>query len=120
MYAELDQSTAFDLPRKLLACITEHLDLAGLVAEAVHPQAAHDLVHRFAGRLVFVEKVACKKDHVDIAFAGQAHDFVESFPAVIAPDRVAFGIADMVVRGDEDAYRVRRCVLSVARPSCAD
>jgi len=47
------------LPSELLACVAQHLDLAGLVAEAVHSQTAHDLVHRLARWFVFVEKVAC-------------------------------------------------------------
>lgn len=43
------------LPSKLLACIAQHLDFAGLVAEAVHSQTSHDLVHRFARWFVIME-----------------------------------------------------------------
>ena len=96
-----------NLPSKLFACIAQHLDLAGLVSEAIHSQTAHDLVHRFARWFVVVEKVTSQKDHVDIAFPRQAHDFVESLPTVIATNWVAFAIADMVVRCDENTNRVR-------------
>jgi hypothetical protein len=96
-------------PSKLLACVAQHLDLAGLVTEAVHPQTTHDLVHRFARWFVFVEKVTCQENHVDIAFPRQAHDFVECLPAVIAADRVAFSVSDMIIRCDENANRVRCC-----------
>lgn len=45
-----------------------------------------------------MEEIACQKDHVDISFLGQAHDFIEGFPTIIAPDRIAFVVADMIVR----------------------
>lgn len=45
-------------PSKLLARITQHLDLAGLIAEAIHPQASHDLIHRFPRRLILMKEIA--------------------------------------------------------------
>ena len=109
-----------NLPSKLFACIAQHLDLAGLVSEAIHSQTAHDLVHRFARWFVVVEKVTSQKDHVDIAFPRQAHDFVESFPAIVATDGVAFAIADMIVRCDENANRVRCCRVVSWKSICGD
>jgi hypothetical protein len=108
------------LPSKLLACVAQHLDFAGLVTEAVHPQTTHDLVHRFARWFVFVEKVTRQENHVDIAFPRQAHDFVESLPAVIAADRVAFSISDMVIRCDENTNRVRCCHFVSQKFICGD
>jgi hypothetical protein len=60
-----------------------------------------------------VEEIACQKDHVDISFLGQAHDFVEGFPAVVASDMVAFVVSNMIVRCDEDTNRVGCCSMSV-------
>jgi hypothetical protein len=108
------------LPGKLLACVAQHLDLARLVTEAVHPQTTHDLVHRFARWFILVEKVTCQQDHVNIAFPRQAHDFVECLPAVITADRVAFSISDMVVRCDENTNRVRCCDIVSHKIICGD
>jgi hypothetical protein len=60
-----------------------------------------------------VEQIACQEYHVDVSFLGQAHDFVKSFPAVVAPDRVAFIVADMIIRCDEDTNRVGCCSILV-------
>lgn len=47
-----------------------------------------------------MKKVSCEEDHVDISFFGQAHDFMEAFPAVVASDWVALIVANMIVCGD--------------------
>ena len=54
-----------------------------------------------------MEEIPGQKHHVDILLSCQAHDLVESLPAVIASDVVSLGVADMVVRGYEYAYGVR-------------
>ena len=40
---------------------------------------------------------------------GEGHDLVERLPAIVRADRMVLKIADMVVGGDEDAYRVGFC-----------
>lgn len=49
-----------------------------------------------------MKEISGEQHHVDIVFLGQAHDFVETFPAVISPNRVSFVVADMIVSGDKD------------------
>lgn len=99
----------------MLAAITQHLQLAGLVPIAVGAQTAHNLVHRFSRRLVLVEKIAGQEDHVYITFLCRAHDFVESLPTVISADWISFAIADMVVCCDQDTYSIIGCELSVIK-----
>ena len=84
-------------PIKLLARIAQHLQLARLLAITIHAQTPHHLVHRLPAGLVVVEEVAGQKNHVDVAFFGQAHDFVEGLPAVVAAVGVSLVVADMVV-----------------------
>jgi hypothetical protein len=98
-----------NLPSELLAGVTQHFNLARFVTETVLPQTAHNLVHRFARWLVLVEQITSQKNHVNLSFLGQAHDLVESFPTVVTPDRVAFVVSDMIVRGDKDTNGIRRC-----------
>ncbi len=50
-----------------------------------------------------MEEVPGQEHHVDVLFAGQAHDLVKTLPAVVAAGGVALGVADMAVGGDEDA-----------------
>ena len=84
-------------PGKLLTRITQHLQLTRLLPIAVHAKTPHDLVHRFARRFVLVEQIAGQENHVDFAFFGQTHDFVEGLPAVVAADGIALVEADVVV-----------------------
>lgn len=91
---------------KLHTRIAQHLNLTRLVAVAILAQRFHDLVHGLAARLVIVEQVARQQHHVDVAVLRKTHHLVERLPAVIAADRVAFVVADMGVRGEEDAERV--------------
>lgn len=93
-------------PLKVLACIAQHLELARLVPEAAHPQAAHDMIHALPARLVVMEKVATMQDHVDVVLLGQHHNFVERLPAVVAANGVALVVPDMAVRRDQDADRI--------------
>lgn len=60
-----------------------------------------------------MEEISSEQNHVDVSFSGQAHDFIESLPTVVAPDRVAFVVADMIVCGDEDTDRIRCLLKSV-------
>ena len=54
-----------------------------------------------------MEEIPGQKHHVDILLSREAHDLVESLPAVVASDVVPLGVADMVVRGYEYAYGIR-------------
>lgn len=54
-----------------------------------------------------MEEIPRQKYHVDILLSREAHDLVESLPAVVASDGVSLGVADMAVCGDEYAYGVR-------------
>ena len=106
---------------KLLAGITEHLQLARFLAIAVHAQASHDLIHGLAGWLVLMEEIAREKNHVDVTLLGEAHDLVEGLPAVVATDCIAFAVADMIVCGDKDTNGVGRClILAKCNHSCGD
>lgn len=96
-------------PLKVLTRVAQHLELTRLVAEAIHSQGPHHLIHRLAGRLVLVEQVAGEEDHVHVALLRETHDLVEALPAIVAPDGVAFVVSYMVVCRDEDADRVRCC-----------
>lgn len=60
-----------------------------------------------------MEEIAGQKNHVDIPFLGQAHNLVKGFPTVVAPNRIALVIADMIVRGDQDTDCVSSfCILA--------
>lgn len=98
------------LPGKVFAAVAQHLQFARLVTEAVLTQTSHDLVHGLSRRLVFVEKVTSEKDHIDVASLGELHDFVESLPAIVATNRIAFIVANMIVSGNEYANGIGCCV----------
>lgn len=82
---------------KGFARITEHLQLAGFVAEAVHSNRAHHLVHGFARWLVLMKEISGKQNHINISFLGQAHDLVEALPAVISTNGIPLIVPDVVV-----------------------
>ena len=86
--------------------VTEKLELAGLHAETVLSERAHDLVHGLARWLVIVEQVATEEDHIDIPSAGKLHNLVKCAPAVIFPDRVSLLESHVVVGRDQDADRI--------------
>lgn len=91
---------------KLQTRIAQHLDLARLLPVAVLPQRLHHLVHGLPARLVIVEQVAREQHHVNVAVFGETHHLMECLPAVVAADWVPFVVADVRVRGEEDAERV--------------
>ena len=82
---------------EILTGITEHLQLTRFITQAVHPDRAHHLVHGLPGRLVLVEQIPSQQHHVDILLLGQAHDFVITLPAVVAPNGISFIVPNMVV-----------------------
>ena len=100
-----------ECPLEVFTGVTEHFQLTGLIAQTVHPDRAHYLVHGFSGRLVLVKEIACEKHHVDITLSSEAHHLMETLPTVIAPDRVSFVVPDMVVgcNQDADCFRVWSC-----------
>lgn len=97
------------LPSKVFTAVTQHLQLAWLVAITVLAQTPHDLVHGLPRGLVLMEQITGQENHVDIPSLGQLHDFVEGLPAIVATNRVALIIADMIVSGHEYAYRIGSC-----------
>jgi len=94
-------------PWESLRSVTQHLQLTGLVTVTVHTERSHDLIHGLSRRLVFVEEVSGKQDHVDIFVFGEAHDFVKAFPAVIATDGITLIVPNMVICGYQNANRIR-------------
>ncbi len=60
-------------------------------------------------RTVLMEEIAGQQDHVGLTLSGQDHDLVEAPPAVILADGIALAVADMIVRGDQDANGVAVC-----------
>lgn len=91
---------------KLQTRIAQHLNLAWLLPVTVLPQRLHHLVHGLPTRLIIVEQVTRQQHHVDVAVFGETHHLMERLPAIVATDRVAFIVADMGIRGEEDAERV--------------
>lgn len=71
-----------------------------------------------------MEQVTAKQYHVDVSLLRQAHDFMEAFPAVVAPNVVSFVVANMTVSSYQYPDGIRCCSVSViygycgARRSC--
>jgi len=47
-----------------------------------------------------VEEVTREQNHVNISFFGKTHNLMKTSPAVVASDRVALIVANMIVGGN--------------------
>jgi hypothetical protein len=65
--------------------------------------------HGFPRRDIVVEKVTAMENHVDIVFLSEAHDFIESLPAIITTGLVTLTVTDMAICSHENANGVRTC-----------
>ena len=100
----------FSEPLEILTTVTEHLKLTRFFAIAIHPQGSHHVIHRLSGWFVLMEKIASKQYHIGIALVGQAHDFMEGFPAIVAANMITFVVSDMIVCCYQNINRVGSCV----------
>lgn len=63
-----------------------------------------------------MEEVSSEKNHVNITFFGETHNFMETLPAVVATDGVALIVSDMIIGGYQNANRVGVCCCLVFFP----
>jgi hypothetical protein len=56
-----------------------------------------------------VKQIARMQNHVDIVLLSKTHHFMEGLPAVVAPMKITFIVADMTISGYKNSDRIQSC-----------